>query len=419
MSGHDDSDHKQRREVPAEPEVKSPEAPSADAEEEDFATMFEESLSAEPASYDEGDTVEGRVVSVGSDVAFIDVGGKGEATIDLEELQDEDGEIDVEVGDIVQAIVVSTAGGLKLSHRLARGAATRERLAAAFAAGIPVEGRVEKSIKGGYDVRVAGQRAFCPISQIDKAFTEDPSIHAGQVYVFRILEYKEDGKNMVVSRRAVIEEEEREQAEVVRRTIVPGAELSGQVASVLDYGAFVDLGGGIQGLLHVSEMGWSRMTKAAEVVRPGDEITVKVLRVDDEKGRISLGLKQLQADPWSKAEDTYGIGQVLMGKVTRIAEFGAFVELQPGIEGLAHANTFSTTGKQDSWKATVPAGSAVAVEILSFDPEKKRIGVAVVQQADAEERKDARDHEARQDQETTEGFGSLADKLRAAIKPGD
>jgi ribosomal protein S1 len=243
----------------------------------------------------------------------------------------------------------------------------------------------------------------------------------GQLYVFRIREYKEDGKNLVVSRRALIEEEEREQAEAIRRTIVPGADLSGRVASVVDYGAFVDLGGGIQGLLHVSEMGWSRMTKPAEVVQPGDEITVKVLRVDDEKGRISLGLKQLQADPWSNAEDTYEVGQVLMGTITRIAEFGAFVELQPGIEALAHASTFPSAGKQDAWKAAISAGSPVAVEILSFDPEKKRIGVAVVEErsVEAEERKEARDHQARQDQEKTEAFGSLADKLRAAIKPGD
>jgi small subunit ribosomal protein S1 len=409
MSGHDDSDREQSREVPA------------DTEDEDFASMLEESLSGEPASFDEGDTVEGRVVSVGKDVAFIDVGGKGEATIDLEELQDPDGDVDVQVGDIVQGVVVSTAGGLKLSHRLARGAATRERLAAAFEAGIPVEGRVEKSIKGGYDVRIGGQRAFCPISQIDKGFTDDPSIHVGQVYAFRIREYKEDGKNLVVSRRALIEEEEQEQAEVIRRTIVPGADLSGRVASVVDYGAFVDLGGGIQGLLHVSEMGWSRMTKPAEVVQPGDEITVKVLSVDDEKGRISLGLKQLQTDPWSNAEDTYEVGQVLMGTITRIAEFGAFVELQPGIEALAHASTFPAAGKRDAWKASISAGSPVAVEILSFDPEKKRIGVAVVEDrsVEAEERKEVRDHEARQDQERTEAFGSLADKLRAAIKPSD
>ena len=319
-----------------------PTAGDAPEEEEDFASMLEESFEA--ASYSEGELVEGRIVSLARDVAFIDIGGKGEASIDMEELVDPDGETDVKVGDIVQAVVVSTRGGLRLSHKLARGAATRERLNDAYRAGLPVEGRVEKSIKGGYEVRVAGQRAFCPISQIDKAFTEDPSVHEGQVYNFRIIEYKEDGKNLVVSRRALIEEEEQEQAEAIRHTIVPGADLSGRVASVRPFGAFVDLGGGIQGLLHVSEMGWSRVSDPADIVKPGDEITVRVLRVDEAKNKISLGLKQLQADPWAGARDTYEVGQLLMGRVTRVADFGAFIELEPGIEALAHASTFPPSG---------------------------------------------------------------------------
>ena len=360
------------------PDATARESAPADEEEEDFASMLEESL--EPRSFEEGETVEGRIVSLGADVAFVDVGGKGEATIDIEELADPDGEVDVQVGDIVQAVVVSTRGGLKLSHRLARGAATRERLHDAFRAGLPVEGRVEKSIKGGYEVRVAGQRAFCPISQIDNVFTAEPSVHEGQLYTFRIIEYKEDGKNLVVSRRALLEEEERERAEEVRRTVVPGAALPGRVVSVRPYGAFVDLGGGIQGLLHVSEMGWSRVSDPGEVVRPGDEITVKVLRVDDEKGKISLGLKQLQADPWSAVAETHAVGQVLTGRVTRLAEFGAFVELQPGVEALAHVSTFPPTAKRDAWKELVRPGASVAVEILSFDAERKRIGVAVLEE---------------------------------------
>ena len=156
-------------------------------------------------------------------VAFVDVGGKGEATIDLEELADEDGSVDVEVGDIVQGVVVSTRGGLKLSHKLARGAANRQRLEEAYRSGLPVEGRVEKSIKGGFEVRIGGQRAFCPISQIDTAYTEEPTVHEGQLYTFRIIELKDGGKDLVVSRRAILEEEERERAEEVRASLVPGA----------------------------------------------------------------------------------------------------------------------------------------------------------------------------------------------------
>jgi small subunit ribosomal protein S1 len=377
MFGNDEtSDGRQPDPAPSGADAPPPEDPLE--EEEDFARMLEES--EEPISFQEGETVEGRIVAVSKDVAFVDVGGKGEAAIDLEELLDEDGGLDVEVGDIVQAVVVSTAGGLKLSHKLARGAATRQRLHDAFRAGLPVEGRVEKTIKGGYEVRVAGQRAFCPISQIDTIFTDDPEVHAGRVYTFRITEYKEDGKNLVVSRRSLLEEEERERAEEIRRAAVPGAVLPGRVVSVRRYGAFVDLGGGVQGLLHVSEMGWSRVSDPNEIVRPGDEIEVKVLRVEDEKGKIALGLKQLQADPWTAAGETFEVGQVFMGQVTRIADFGAFVELKPGIEGLAHVSTFPPTGTADGWKGSVSPGAEVPVEILSVDLEQKRIGVAVVEE---------------------------------------
>ena len=473
-----------------------------DLDGEDFAEMLESSL--EPVFYETGEMVEGTVVALGRDVAFIDVGGKGEATIDLDELRDPEGDLDVAVGDIVQGVVVSTKGGLKLSHKLARGAASRQQLQDAFRAGLPVEGRVEKAIKGGFEVRVGGQRAFCPISQIDTSFTTDASVHESQVYTFRIIEYKEEGKNLVVSRRALLEEEERERAEEVRRTLVEGAVVPGRVVSIRPYGAFVDLGGGIQGLLHVSEMDWGRVSDPGTVVQPGDEVTVKVLGVDEEKGKISLGLKQLQADPWSTVEDTLDVGQVLMGKVTRIAEFGAFVELQPGIEALAHVSTFPPSGKRDAWKEKLAPDATVPVEILSFEPERKRIGVAIVEEdsarargarppaiepgarltgkverlekygvfvylapgrtglvplaetgvdrgvdlrkefpvgselevivvdvdpessrirlsrkavGEAREKHEARDYAERQDRGQGEGFGSLADKLRAAIRP--
>src|SRR5207249_6205058 len=210
-------------------------------------------------------------------------------------------------------------------------------------------------------------------------FTTDPSVHVGQSYTFRIIECKEDGKGLVVSRRAFLQEEEAEKAEEIRKAVVPGAVLAGRVVSVMAYGAFVDLGGGGQGLLHASEMSWSRVGNPNDVVRPGDTITIKVLRVEDDGGKISLGLKQLQADPWSTVSEKYKVGQALMGKVTRIADFGAFVELEPGIEALAHVSAFAPTGKRDGWKAAAPPGAAVAVEILNIDLERKRIGVAVLE----------------------------------------
>ena len=381
---------------------------------EDFATLFEASLKAKRV--ERGQTIEGRIVAIGPEVAFIDVGGKGEATIDVAELKDDEGDIEVAVGDRIQAVVVSTAGGLTLSRKLARGAASQRQLEDAFHSGLPVEGKVEKVVKGGYEVRVAGQRAFCPFSQIDTART-DPSQHEGKVYTFRITEYKEGGRNLVVSRRTLLEEEQRATAAEVKKTIVTGAVINGRVASVREFGAFIDLGGGVQGLLHISEMGWSRVADPSEMLKPGDEITVKVLQVDEAKGKISLGLKQLSEDPWSRAEATYAVGQVLTGRVTRVTEFGAFVELAPGIEALAHVSTFAPTGRSDDWKTSVGVGLAVAVEILSIDLEKKRIGVAVVPSDLGQD--DVREYAERETEASSERFGSLADKLQGALKPRD
>jgi len=380
--------------------------------EEDFAAMFEASLQAR--RFERGQTIEGTIVAIGPEVAFIDVGGKGEATIDVAELKDDEGDIEVAVGDRIQAVVISTAGGLTLSRKLARGAASQRQLEDAFHSGLPVEGKVEKVVKGGYEVRVAGQRAFCPFSQIDTART-DPSQHEGKVYTFRITEYKEGGRNLVVSRRTLLEDEQRATAAEVKKTIVAGAVINGRVASVREFGAFIELGGGVQGLLHISEMGWSRVADPSEMLKPGDEITVKVLQVDEAKGKISLGLKQLSEDPWSRVEATYAVGQVLTGRVTRVTEFGAFVELVPGIEALAHVSTFAPTGRSDDWKTSVSPGLALAVEILSIDLEKKRIGVAVVPSDLG--RDDIREYAERETESSSERFGSIADKLQGALKP--
>ena len=404
-------------------------------QDEDFAAMFEASHQAK--RYHKGQTIEGTIVAIGPEVAFVDVGGKGEAEIEIDELKDEDGTLEVAVGDRIQAMVVSTAGGLTLSRRLARGAATARQLEDAFQTGLPVEGKVERAVKGGYEVRIARQRAFCPFSQIDTLRSTDPSEHEGRVYQFRIIEYKEGGKNLVVSRRGLLEEEQRVSAVEIRRSIVPGAVMTGRITSVREFGAFVDLGAGVQGLLHVSEMGWSRVSDPSQVVKSGDEITVKVLRVDDDTQKISLGLKQLAADPWSMVHETYEVGQVRSGRVTRLAEFGAFVELEPGVEGLAHASTFAPTGSSGDWSQLVAVEMTAAFEILSIDLEKKRIGVALVPEgsarasgsaashsarvpgAHAQEADEIRQYTERENVASAEGFGSLADKLRGALRPRD
>lgn len=387
----------------------------SDPIEEDFAAMFEASTKAK--RIDRGQAIEGTVVGIGPEVAFVAVGGKGEATIEIAELKDADGHLEVAVGDRIQATVVSTVGGLTLSRKLIRGAATARQLDDAFQAGLPVEGKVEKEVKGGYEVRIAGQRAFCPFSQMDIVRTAAPA-HEGRVYTFRILEYKDGGKNLVVSRRALLEEAQRAGAAEVRRSMVVGTVMTGRVASVRDFGAFVDLGGGVQGLLHVSEMAWARTADTSQIVKAGDEISVKILRVDEATQKIALGLKQLSADPWSTVEASFAVGQVVTGRVTRVAEFGAFVELAPGIEGLAHVSTFTAGGRTQGRPVPLAPGTTGAFEILSIDLDKKRIGVALVPEGSSRADETVREYREREEAAPPgEGFGSIADTLRNALKP--
>jgi len=382
--------------------------------EEDFAAMFEASQQAK--RIERGQTIEGIVVAIGPEVALVDVGAKSEAAIEIAELKDDEGHLEVAIGDRIQATVVSTAGGLTLSRRLARGAATARQLEDAFRARLPVEGRVERAVKGGYEVRVARHRAFCPISQIGIVRNTDPAQHDGRVYQFRIIEYKDGGANLVVSRRALLEDEQRASAAEVRRSIVAGAVLQGRVTSVRDFGAFVDLGGGVQGLLHVSEMGWSRVSDPSQVVKPGDEVAVKVLRVDDDKQKISLGLKQLTDDPWSTVQATYEAGQVRTGRVTRVAQFGAFVELEPGVEGLIPSSETGVARDADLKKA-FPVGAAVDVVILDVDATARRIRLSITAVQQAKEADEVREYTEHGNAAPPEGFGSLAARLRGGLTP--
>lgn len=383
-------------------------------QEEDFAALFAASEKAKARRFERGQTVEGVLVAFGDEVAFVSIGGKSEAQIDLAELRDATGAFDVSVGDRIQAKIVSTSGGITLSRKGVRNAETQRELEEAFRAGIAVEGKVEKAVKGGYEIQIARERAFCPLSQIDTARTVDLAVHEGKHYSFRIIEYSDGGQTIVVSRRKQLEEEQRASADAIRRSIVPDAVLKGRVTSVLDYGAFVDLGGGVQGLLHVSDMTWSRVPSARAVVAVGDEITVKVLRVDEGTGKISLGTKQLLDDPWSAAATRFAVGQIHSGRVTRLADFGAFVELEPGIEGLAHASTFPLGGGQRGWAKTVPPGTTATFEIVSVDVAQKRIGLAPVDEASQVDAADA--SEPVPDAESKASLGSLADKLRDALQ---
>lgn len=384
-------------------------------QEEDFAAMF--AASEKARQFKRGQQVEGTIVAIGPKVAFVDIGGKGEAEIDVAELKDADGDIEVSAGDRITAMVVSTSGGITLSRRGVRNAATQRELEDAFRSGVAVEGKVADANKGGYEVRIARERAFCPLSQIDIIRTDDPNVHVGKTYAFRVIEYKNGGKDVVLSRRKLLEDEQRANAAEARKAIVPGAVITGRVASVVDFGAFVELGGGVQGLLHVSEMGWSRVGNPNEVVAPGDQITVKVLRVDDATQKISLGLKQLQDDPWSTVSEKYHVGQVYRGRISRIADFGVFVELEPDFTGLIPASETGVDRNMDLRKA-FQAGAAIDVVVLDIDAASRRIRLSKTAVAEQQEQAEVREYAARADAAPGPSVSALAEKLRGALGSG-
>ena len=388
-------------------------------EEEDFAAMFAASLQAK--RLESGQTVEGTIVAIGPEVALVNVGAKGEASLSVEELRNDDGVVEAKVGDRIQATIVSMTGGITLSRRLQRGAASRRQVEDAFHAGLPVEGKVDAQVKGGYTVSIARLRAFCPASQIDIVRDTDPATHIGRVYAFRIIEFAEDGRKFVVSRRSLQEAEQKQRAEEVRRALVPDAVITGRVASVREFGVFVDIGGGVQGLVHVSEMGWSRVNDPSQMFTPGDEITVKVLRLESKAGdeKIALGLKQLTDDPWSSVESKYPVGQVARGRVSRIAEFGVFVELEPGVTGLLPAAE-SGVAKGTDLKKVFRPGTEVDVIVLETDVAGRRLRFSIKAIHDEAEKAEVRDYAARADAAgASASLGSLADKLRGALGSRD
>src|SRR5262245_6641706 len=340
---------------------------------EDFAALLARSETGPVLEI--GQVVKGRVILVGEENVFVDVGGKGEAWIERGELTDEAGRLRVRVGDEVEATVVSTGDEVRLSYKLRQGAHAREALALAASSGLPVEGRVAAVIKGGYEVTVAGLRAFCPFSQMDLRRVETAEDFVGRVLEFRITTYGERGRNIVLSRRQLLQERAAQAAEETWQKIVPGAILPGTVASLTDFGAFVDLGG-VQGLVPVSEVSHSRVARPSERLRVGEQVTVKVLRVDDEKKKVSLSLKALEGDPWVTVPGRLRERQVVRGRAVRATEFGVFVEILPGVDGLLHISEIPRS-RQGALREAASSGVEVSVMIVSIDMDKRRIALAL------------------------------------------
>ena len=347
--------------------------PQDEQDPEDFATLFAREGARQ--SLRVGQMVKGRILQVGDETLFVDVGGKGEAVMDRAELVDADGNLTVKVGDEIEATVVRAGDEVRLSYRLLQGIQAREGLAVAADTGLPVEGKVAAVIKGGYEVTVAGLRAFCPFSQMDLRRSDAPEAYVGRVLHFRISRYGEQGRNIVLTRRAILEEQAAAAAEETKKKILPGAVLPGTVASLTDFGAFIDLGG-IQGLVPASEVSHSRVGRPADRLHLGESVTVKVLKVDEAKGRISLSLKALESDPWMEVAGRLRDRQIVRGRVARVTDFGVFVELFPGVDGLLHLTEIPRNRHGEMKKAS-ETGEELIVLVTSIDLDKRRISLAL------------------------------------------
>jgi len=289
----------------------------------------------------------------------------------------------VKVGDEVEARVAADAGGvLTLRTKLGRGPEARAELAQAQDLGIPVDGLVTEVVKGGVSVDVAGVRGFCPASQVDNRFVEDLSVFIGQRLTFRVTRY--EGRNLVLSRRALLDEEKEKRAVETRKNLVPGAVIRCKVVGFKPFGAFVDLGG-VEGMLHISELGYTRVEKPEDVLSLGQELDVAILKVEPgEKGeRISLSLKALGNDPWNDTTKSLGEGSRVKGTVTRLQPFGAFVEIAPGVEGLVHISELGAGRRINHPKEVVSVGQQVEASVLSIDHEKRRLSLSMAASKDA------------------------------------
>lgn len=350
---------------------------------EAFAELLAQAEAAPQVRRKKGDKVSAPVVVVNADWVFVSLGGKEEGSLRRSEFRTPDAAADdprpalPAVGETVAAYVLSAKGGeVVLTTQLSGRDASLTAVEQAWQAGIPVEGKVARSVKGGVEVRVATVRAFCPLSQIDLRWPKEASVYVGQTFRFRILEFKENGRNIVLSRRALLEEERQGQRDALQQSLQPGAVVTGTVRSVQNFGAFVDLGG-VDGLIPISEMAWTRVEDPAEVVSDGQQVTVQVLAVDWDKDRISLSLKALGQDPWEAAAQRFGVGTRVVGRVVRLADFGAFVSLEPGVDGLVHISALGAGRRVGHPKEVVAVGDEVEVEVLAVDPGKRRISLSM------------------------------------------
>jgi small subunit ribosomal protein S1 len=346
---------------------------------ESFAELFEQSIASQRIR--PGTILNGLIVEVGQDYVIVNVGLKSEAVIPADQFKNEKGEIEVVVGETVEVALDSVedgSGETRLSRDKAKRARTWTRLETAFEKQEIVIGIITGRVKGGFTVEIDNVRAFLPGSLVDVRPVRDPSYLENKPLEFKVIKLDQKRNNVVVSRRAVVEQEYSAERSALLDNLQEGAAVKGVVKNLTDYGAFVDLGG-IDGLLHITDMAWKRVKHPSEVVKVGEEIDVRILKFDRERQRVSLGLKQLGADPWQNIARRYPANTRLFGKVTNIADYGCFVEIEEGVEGLVHVSEMDWTNKNVNPAKVVHVGQEVEVMVLDIDEERRRISLGVKQ----------------------------------------
>ena len=347
---------------------------------ESFAELFEQSQ-AYIAKLKPGSIVKGIVVEVRNDVVVINAGLKSEGIVPIEQFRNDAGEIDVGVGDEVKVALDSLENGFGetvLSREKAKRAMVWDELEEALEANATIVGRISGKVKGGFTVDIKDVRAFLPGSLVDVRPVRDPVYLEGKELEFKLIKLDRKRNNVVVSRRAVVESEHSEEREQLLEKLVEGAVLKGVVKNLTDYGAFVDLGG-IDGLLHITDMAWKRVRHPSEVVEVGQELDVRVLKYDKERNRVSLGLKQMGEDPWDNIARRYPSNTRVFGKVSNVTDYGAFVEIEPGVEGLVHVSEMDWTNKNVNPAKIVQVGDDIQVMVLDVDEERRRISLGIKQ----------------------------------------
>ena len=368
--------------APAGEKAAVPSAPTPDEAQDEgsFAEMLaqHEREEAPQSRLTPGQRVSVRIVAVTSDTIFVSTGSKVDGIVDREELES-DGQLSHQVGDIIDLYVVTVSPQEVKLSRILRGAGSLTALEEAKTAGLPVEGKVTGQVKGGYAVDIMKRRAFCPLSQIDLRPLDDPETPVGKIYPFLITRLEKGGRNIVVSRRVLLEREQQENREALLSEIHEGDVREATISRLAPFGAFVELAPGVEGLAHLSELSWTRVGQADEAVSVGDRVRVKILGLHkEEKGtRISLSIRQVTDDPWKDVESRLAPGDVLSGKVVRNAPFGAFVEILPGVEGLVHLSELSYEKRVMKADEVVVPGDVVEVKIKEVDAAKKRISLSL------------------------------------------